>query len=322
MGKLHLSVVVPVHNEEASLLQLQKNIEEVLDNNVWDWEVIYVDDGSTDASHERMLEIHNQRPDKVRLIQMRRNFGQTQAMAAGFDAARGEVVIPIDADLQNDPADIPTLMKKIEEGYDVVSGWRADRQDSFLSRTLPSRIANALISRLTKVHLHDYGCTLKAYRAEILSEMRIYGEMHRFLPALASWVGARITEVKVNHHPRIYGETKYGIGRTRRVILDLITVKFLLAHTTNPMHIFGKWGFRSIFMGMLFAAILIVQKILPPYQDITDSAYLYLSMIFSLGGLQMIFTGLLGEVSVRTYYESQDRRPYSVRQTHGFEKDE
>lgn len=315
-----VSVVVPVYNEEHSLLELDREIQKTLEASGLNYEIIYVDDGSRDASFDRLRELHDMRPDVISLIQLRRNFGQTAAMAAGFAAATGDVIVPMDADLQNDPADIVRMIEKIKEGYDVVSGWRARRQDKFLSRRLPSRVANWLISRITGVHLHDYGCTLKAYHRDVAANMRLYGEMHRFLPALAHWEGARVTEIEVNHRPRKYGKSKYGINRVIRVLLDLITIKFLLSYSTKPMQVFGKWGLGALFAGFLFGFLSVLLKLLPPHTDMTGSPWLYLCIFFLLGGLQLIGLGLLGEINVRTYYESQQKTIYTIRESHSIEK--
>lgn len=308
-----LSIIVPVLDEEDNVIELQKEIVEALEPLGIDYEVIYVDDGSTDNSYDRLLELYGQWSEIVRIVRLRRNFGQTAAIAAGLDFSRGDVVIPIDADLQNDPADIRQLIAKIEEGYDLVSGWRATREDRFWSRRLPSKVANWIISRVTAIHLHDYGCTLKAYRREVVEHINLYGEMHRFLPALASSTGARVAEVKVNHRARKHGTSKYGIDRVQRVTLDLVTVAFLLSYSTRPMQIFGKWGFFSIFIGGLSGLLSIILKILPPFQDMTASPWIYMCMFFVLGGLQLVSMGLLGEINVRTYYESQRKPIYSVR---------
>lgn len=310
-----VSIVIPVFNEEASLLQLYGEICAAMENDPErTYEVIFVDDGSTDGSASicRTLAVR----EGVRLIIFRRNFGQTAAMAAGFDAARGAVIVPMDADLQNDPRDIPRLLEKIDEGFDVVSGWRERRQDRFLSRRLPSLIANWLISRITGVELHDYGCTLKAYNRDLAEHMHLYGEMHRFLPVLASWAGASVEEIPVNHRPRIFGHSKYGIDRTLRVVLDLITIKFLMSYRTKPMQVFGKWGLCALAISAMAAGITVGEK-LYYWQDVTDSAWLYVCMFFGLGGLQLIGMGLLGEISVRTYYESQNKAIYTVREVVG-----
>ncbi len=317
-----LSIVIPVFNEEESLRPLHAEISDALETLPGAvYEVIFVDDGSSDASYKILRELHEKDAQHVRLIRLRRNFGQTAAMAAGFHAAQGNVIVSMDADLQNDPADIARLLAKIDEGYDVVSGWRADRKDKFLSRRLPSMIGNKLISTITGVHLHDYGCTLKAYHRDIAEHINFYGEMHRFLPALASWAGAQVTEIKVNHRPRRFGASKYGIDRTIRVVLDLITIKFLLSYSTKPMQVFGKWGFLSMGFGFLAGVLTIILKILPPHQDVTGNPWMYICIFFMLGGLQLIGMGLLGEINVRTYYESQNKAIYTVRETRGTELD-
>jgi glycosyltransferase involved in cell wall biosynthesis len=252
----------------------------------------------------------------VKAIRLRRNFGQTAAMAAGFDASKGDLIVPMDADLQNDPADIARLVARIDEGYDVVSGWRANRQDKFISRRIPSILANGLISMITRVPLHDYGCTLKAYHRDVVKLMNLYGEQHRFLPALASWAGARVTELQVNHRARKFGRSKYGIGRTIRVVLDLITIRFLLSYSTKPMQIFGWWGFVSMGMGFLAGLVTAAEKILYN-QSVNRNGWMFVCIFFTLGGLQLIGMGLLGEISVRTYYESQHKPVYTVREKLG-----
>lgn len=312
-----VSIVIPVYNEEASLLQLYGEICSAMASDPGRaYEVIFVDDGSTDGSATICRTLAAR--EGVRLIVFRRNFGQTAAMAAGFDAAQGDVIVPMDADLQNDPRDIPRLLEKIDEGFDVVSGWRARRQDKFFSRRLPSVVANWIISRITGVQLHDYGCTLKAYHRDLAEHMHLYGEMHRFLPVLASWAGASVEEIAVNHRPRAFGQSKYGIDRTLRVILDLITIKFLMSYRTKPMQVFGKWGLLALLVGFVAGLITLVEKV--SYgQDVTDNAWLYVCMFFGLGGLQLIGMGLLGEINVRTYYESQNKAIYTVREVVGGE---
>jgi glycosyltransferase involved in cell wall biosynthesis len=277
------------------------------------YEVIIVDDGSRDRSFE-LLKAIAEKDHRFTIIQLRRNFGQTAAFSAGFAQARGEVVITMDADLQNDPRDVPLLMAKIDEGYDIVSGWRKDRQDRFWDRRLPSMIANQLISNVTDVQLHDYGCSLKAYRRDILQHVRLYGELHRFIPALASQVGGSVTEVAVNHHARQYGRSKYGIGRTVRVVLDLITVWFLGTYATRPIHVFGTMGLVSAAMGLLLGGYLTFLKIFFD-QDIGGRPLLLLAVLLVVIGVQLITMGLLGEMVIRTYYESQAKPIYHVRQT-------
>ena len=320
-GEQHISIIVPVYNEEDSLHLLHEEVTSAMRHlSGVTHELIFVDDGSTDGSVKLLRRIQESDPEHVVAILLRRNFGQTAAMSAGFDAATGDIIVPMDADLQNDPSDIGRLLEKINEGHDVVSGWRAERHDKFLTRRLPSMIANLLISRMTGVHLHDYGCTLKAYRREVIGHMNLYGELHRFLPALASWSGANVTEIKVNHRARQFGTSKYGIGRTLRVVLDLITIKFLLSYSTKPMQVFGKWGFVAMFLGLL-AGLFAAEQWIVRGQDVTDSPYMFVCIFFILGGLQLICMGLLGEINVRTYYESQHKPIYTVRERIGLHGD-
>jgi glycosyltransferase involved in cell wall biosynthesis len=281
------------------------------------YEVIVVDDGSRDATYAR-LERLAAADDTLKLVQLRRNFGQTAAMACGFDHARGDVIIPMDGDLQNDPADIALLLEKIEEGYDVVSGWRRERQDNFVRR-LPSRVANWLIGRVTGVRLHDYGCTLKAYRREIVEETRLYGEMHRFLPALAYQAGARITEIPVRHHPRASGRSKYGLGRTFKVLLDLLTVKFLSVWATKPSYVFGGSGVVLCLAGTAFVAWTAYQRLFNGIFVYRQPSLLVGVFLFTIG-LNMILLGLLAELIVRTYHESQSKPVYLVRERRNFEE--
>jgi glycosyltransferase involved in cell wall biosynthesis len=306
-----LSVVIPVYNEEDNLRPLHAELRRVLDSLPYRSEVLFIDDGSSDGTGAVLRELSAQDED-VTVITFRRNFGQTAGMAAGFDHARGEVAVAMDADLQNDPADIPRLVEKIGEGYDVVSGWRKDRHDPWLTRRVPSRIANWIISSVTKVRLHDYGCTLKAYTREVLANLRLYGEMHRFVPALASWSGARIAEIPVNHRPRRAGRSKYGIGRTFRVILDLLTIKFLLTYSTRPLHIFGLWGLAAGIVGFLTALYLSIEKLVF-HQSIGSRPLLLLAILLMFVGLQLITMGLLAELQVRTYHEAQAKPIYAVR---------
>jgi glycosyltransferase involved in cell wall biosynthesis len=311
-----ISIVVPIYNEEKNILPLHQAITGALAGSGLEYEVILVDDGSIDASFLRLSEIAGSDP-RVRVIRFRRNFGQTAAMAAGFNAATGRVVVPMDGDLQNDPADIPRLLAKIDEGYDVVSGWRKERNDTFVNRKLPSMIANALISRLTGVHLHDYGCTLKAYRREILDGINLYGEMHRFVPALASQVGARVAELPVRHHARRFGTSKYGISRTMRVILDLMTVKFLLSYSTKPIQLFGKWGIYTLEAGFLCGALTVYMKLFE-HTSMNRNPLLILTAFLLFTGVQFIVLGLLGELNARTYYEAQGKPIYTVREKINF----
>lgn len=316
---MKLSLVVPVFNEVENLPALHGEVVAAMEAAGLDFELILVDDGSQDGSVPLMLEMAKQ-DRRIKVILLRRNFGQTAAMAAGFDAARGEVIIPMDGDLQNDPADIPALVAKLEEGYDVVSGWRARRQDKFFSRRLPSILANGLISRMTGVHLHDYGCTLKAYRREVLAEVNLYGELHRFVPALASQVGARVTEVSVNHRARRAGTSKYGIDRTLRVVLDLITVKFLLRYATRPMQLFGKWGVATFLLAGLSGATTLWMKIFQGL-SMNRNPLTILTAFLLFTGVQFIVMGLLGELVTRTYHEVQDKPIYAIRETRNLEKD-
>lgn len=313
-GISRISIVVPVHNEAESIPELLREIDAAMTTLPGvDHEVIFVDDASTDASLDLIKELAERHPDHVGFVALRRNFGQTAAMAAGFDACTGEVVIPMDGDLQNDPADIPKLLAKMAEGYDLVSGWRARRQDAFFSRVLPSRIANAVISWTTGVHLHDYGCTLKAYHRDVVEHIAFYGEMHRLLPALARWAGASIAEVEVNHRPRVHGRSKYGIGRTFSVLLDLVTVKFLMDYATKPMRVFGGTGLILFGLGGLSGVVTAIQKFTPPYQDVTSSPWMYITIFLLLGAMQLFSIGLLGEIAIRTYYESQRKPIYTIK---------
>ena len=311
-----VSVVVPFHNEEPNVAACHKEIMQVLTEAGLDFEVIYVDDGSRDGTLAAACGAIRGEPH-ARVVELRRNFGQSAAMAAGFDHARGDVVVPIDGDLQNDPRDIPALVAKLSEppGYDVVSGWRKARRDSCL-RTVPSRLASWLISVGTKVHLHDYGCTLKAYRRDVLSDVQLYGEMHRFIPALAARVGGRVTEMAVNHRPRVAGRSKYGFGRVFRVMLDLTTVKFMMAYLTRPLYFFGRLGMWMTAGALAVLGLVCVQK-WQLGKDMTGNPLLYLSVALGLAAVQVMLMGLMMEVLTRTYHESQGRKPYAVRAVHG-----
>jgi glycosyltransferase involved in cell wall biosynthesis len=308
---VNFSIVVPIYNEEDNIPELYRSITTALDGYDTDYEIIMVDDGSADGSFGALKAIAARDP-RVKVIRFRRNFGQTAAMSAGFDAAAGGIIIPMDGDLQNDPADIPRLIQKLHEGYDVVSGWRSDRKDTFVTRKIPSIVANALISTMTGVHLHDYGCTLKAYRREVLDGINLYGEMHRFVPALASQVGAKVTELAVNHHPRLHGTSKYGISRTLRVILDLMTVKFLLAYSTKPIQLFGKWGVYTLLAGLASGTMTIYMKVFEHF-SMNRNPLLILTAFLLFMGVQFIVLGLLGELNARTYYEAQGKPIYVVR---------
>ncbi len=310
-----LSVVVPIYNEVESLPKLVLALEKALDPMGWSYEIICVDDGSQDGTTQLLKEltlIHSQ----LKAVILRRNYGQTPAMAAGFKYAQGQLIVTMDGDLQNDPGDISNLIAKLNEGYDLVSGWRKNRQDNNLSRVLPSKIANLLIGSVTGVKLHDYGCSLKVYRAEIVADMKLYGELHRFLPALAFIEGARIAEIPVQHHARVYGKSKYGLGRTLRVLMDLLTVFFIKKFLTRPMHVFGSMGIISLFLGIVLGLYLTVLK-LGFRQSIGDRPLLILAVILILAGVQLFCFGLLAELLMRTYHESQDRPIYRVREVLG-----
>jgi len=317
---MDLSIIIPVFNEEENIGPLCTQLKEVLEGLGRSYEIIAVDDGSSDRSFAFLKDLHK-RDLHLKVIRFRRNFGQTAAFAAGFDHSQGQVVITMDADLQNDPADIPLLLAEVEKGYDVVSGWRVERQDPFLTRRLPSMIANWLISQVTGVHLHDYGCSLKAYRREVVKGVQLYGELHRFIPALSSWMGVSVAEIPVRHHPRRFGKSKYGISRTIRVILDLITVRFLLSYSTRPIQIFGGLGLLSFVLGIVLAGYLSFVK-LALGQDIGSRPLLLLAVLLMLVGVQLISMGLLGELVVRTYYEAQGKRIYAVRELLAGEEDE
>ncbi len=317
---IDLSIVVPVYNEVENISLLIEKLHQTASSLSLSYEILLIDDGSTDGSWEKLMECSKDRPH-FRLIRFRRNFGQTAAMSAGFKESKGEIIITLDADLQNDPADIPKLIEKMNQGFDVVSGWRKERKDPFVNRRLPSIIANYLISKITGIKLHDYGCTLKAYRRHIIDNLHLYGEMHRFIPALASWVGGTIEEVPVSHNPRRFGSSKYGISRTFRVLLDLMTVKFLLRYSTRPIQIFGKIGMifgipglimitvvllghlSFVLFGTEFAASLIKR----PFWVITP----FMLILFCM---QFISMGLLAEVQVRTYHESQSKPIYVIKE--------
>ena len=309
---MKISLILPVLNEEENLNDMNAEIVGVVEKMDIDYEIIYIDDGSTDRSFEILSALREQNPN-IKVIQFRRNFGQTAGLAAGFDHASGDVIITMDSDRQNDPNDIPMMLDKINQGYDLVSGWRFDRQDAWLSRKLPSKMANGLISKITGVKLHDYGCSLKAFRKEVIENIRLYGEMHRFIPAIASWMGVRLAEVKVNHRARVAGTSKYGISRTFRVILDLITVKFLLQYSARPIHFFGGIGLASGVVGFLIAFVMVIQKFLFAV-PMGDRPLLLLAVLLMFIGLQFITFGLLGELMTRTYHEAQNKPVYVVRQ--------
>lgn len=308
---MDISIVIPLLNEEENLPILYDELKQCLEGLKVTYELVFVDDGSTDSSLP-ILQKLQQDDSCVCAVSLRKNFGQTAAMSAGFDMAKGDVIIAMDADLQNDPADIPILLREIENGSDVVTGWRYDRKDPFFSRKLPSKIANKIISFATGVHINDYGCTLKAFKSDVIKNIKLYGEMHRFIPAIASAMGIKISEVKVNHRSRRFGSSKYGISRTLRVILDLITVKFLLSYATRPIHVFGTIGFISGSVGVLMALVMTVQR---QFYGIPlgDRPLLLLAILLIFVGVQFITIGLVAEMLVRTYHESQAKPTYYVR---------
>lgn len=308
---MDISIVVPVYNEQDNVEAVYSAISSALLAMGCSYEIVMVDDGSSDGSYKLLATLAAKDP-ALKVIRFRRNFGQTAAMSAGFDCAKGDIIIPMDGDLQNDPADIPRLVEKIHEGNDVVSGWRRDRKDTFVTRKIPSLIANAVISRLTGVHLHDYGCTLKAYRREVLDGINLYGEMHRFVPALASQFGAKVAELPVNHFPRLHGVSKYGISRTLRVILDLMTVKFLMAYSTKPIQLFGKWGVYTILAGFFTGALTLYMKMYE-HLSMNRNPLLIVTAFLLFMGVQFIVLGLLGELNARTYFESQGKPIYTVK---------
>ena len=310
---MKVSIIVPVYNEVDSLDLLYTAIEKAVSSIKADWELILVDDGSRDGSQDKIREIVNAHPATANAVILRRNFGQTAAIAAGIDHSSGDVIVLLDADLQNDPADIPLLIEKMNEGYDVVSGWRHNRQDSFITRTLPSMAANWLISKVTHVKLHDYGCTLKAYRREVITGFRLYGEMHRFIPAYANSFGARITEVKVHHHPRKFGKAKYGLERTIKVVLDLITVYFLTSFASKPIYLFGGAGLFLILFSLVSLIALGVRRILYAISPFTSPLFIIAIMVAIMGFLSILM-GLIAELLARTYHESQNKPVYTVRE--------
>lgn len=307
---MFVSIVIPLYNEEENAETLYSAIKTVMDAQGRDYEILFIDDGSDDRTPQ-IIERLTEEDSKVRVLSFRRNFGQTAAFAAGFDHAKGDVIITMDGDLQNDPRDIPKLLSFIGE-YDIVSGWRRNRKDPFLSRRLPSMIANYLISVVTGVKLHDYGCSLKAYRADIIRHINLYGEMHRFIPAVASWYGVKIKEVEVTHHPRYRGKSKYGLSRTMRVLLDLITIKFLQSFSTKPLQAFGPLGLLCGFAGFAISLYLTVLKL--SGQSIGGRPLLLLGVLLIIVGIQLIGMGLLGEMLVRVYHESQKKPTYVLKE--------
>jgi len=307
---MKLSVVIPVMTEEDNIGPLFEAVRKALKD--IDYELIMVDDGSSDKTVEKMKELADER---TKIIVFNRNFGQTTAMAAGIDEAKGELIVTLDGDLQNDPADIPMMIEKLEkEGWDLVAGRRAKRQDGMFLRKIPSKIANAIIRKTTKVYLHDYGCTLKIFKADVAKNLGLYGELHRFIPVLAKMYGANITEVDVRHHPRIHGESKYGIGRTFRVVSDLLLMLFMQKYRTKPMHLFGTLGIPMLGAGLLIDAYMFILKLFG--EDIGHRPLLTLGVMLTLGGIQLITTGFIAELIMRTYYESQNKKPYTIKEVY------
>src|SRR6266480_1750888 len=315
-----ISVFLPVYDEEANLLPLHAKLDEALQKLDVSAEIVYVDDGSADCSLNVLREIASRDP-RVRVVALRRNYGQTAAMAAGIDASRGEVLIPMDADMQNDPVDIGRLLEKLNEGYDVVSGWRKNRKDKMITRRIPSMLANLLISWIGGVALHDYGCSLKAYRRESLEDVRLYGAMHRFIPIYAAWAGARVTEIPVAHHPRTMGQSKYGLSRTIKVVFDLITIKFMASYQTKPLYLFGWAGLLTFGASLLSTLLACLMKFVswPHHADFIQTPLPIMAMVTLVLGVQLFLMGLLAEMLVRTYHESQAKPIYAVRERIGFE---
>ena len=315
-----ISVFLPVYNEEPNLRPLHAKLDAALRVLGRTAEIIYVDDGSTDGSLNILRELARD-DDRVRVVALRRNYGQTAAMAAGIDAASGDVLIPMDADMQNDPADIVRLLEKLAEGYDVVSGWRKNRQDKLVTRKIPSMIANRLISWIGGVPLHDYGCSLKAYRRESIEDVKLYGEMHRFIPIYASWAGARVAEIPVEHHARTMGKSKYGLSRTVKVVFDLVTIKFMASYQTKPLYLFGGAGLLTFAVSFLSALLAFVMKFLswPHHADFVQTPLPIIALVTLVLGVQLFLMGLLAEMMVRTYHESQAKSIYAVRERMGFD---
>ena len=316
MDKPQVSLVIPIMNELDNLAPLYSQLCELMDSWNRSTEIVLVDDGSTDGTREKLRQFASQ-DSRSKLVMLRRNFGQTAAMQAGIDYARGEVIVTLDGDLQNDPADIPMMLDHIDEGYDLVHGWRKHRKDAWINRKLPSKLANALISKVTGFPIHDLGCTLKAIRADIAKELELYGEMHRFIPILAHKNGAKCLEVITHHRPRIHGETKYGIGRTTRVVLDLMTVKYLLQYFASPMKLFGNIGFMSAALSVASGLGAVGLKWLGGF-DMTGNPLMLLALVSGLASIQFFSLGLLGEVNARIYYAQQGQRNYKVREAVNF----
>jgi len=313
-----VSIIVPIYNERENLDPFISALTQSLDPTGEKYEILLIDDGSTDGS-DAYIENLPAKDARIKVIQFRRNFGQTAAMTAGFDYATGDILIPMDADMQNDPRDIPAILAKLREGYDVVSCWRKNRQDLWLTRRLPSKIANALISFISGLHLHDYGCTLKGYRREVVEHIRLYGEMHRFIPVYAFWAGAKVAEIPVRHHPRLSGSSKYGLARTFKVILDLITVKLLGSYSTKPMYFFGGVGLIACGAGVIFSLLTLYDKYVSGVKA-HNNPLLLLAVFLFLLGVQFVLMGLVAELVIRTYFESQGKAPYIVRNIWNLEK--
>jgi dolichol-phosphate mannosyltransferase len=315
-AKETLSVIVPLFNEEENVEPLIAQTVAALERLDQPFEIILIDDGSTDRTNAPIMEAAG-RDDRIKIIRFRRNHGQTAAMMAGIDHSSGHILIPMDGDLQNDPADIPALLAKLDEGFDVVSGWRADRKDNKFTRTMVSRMANWLISRISGVRLHDYGCSLKAYRRDVIEDVRLYGEMHRFIPIYTTWFGGRVTEIPVRHHPRRFGRSKYGLERVFKVVLDLLMVQFLTRYETKPLYVFGMFGLLSLFFSVLVGLLALYLKLVDGVSFISTPLPL-LTVVAFLTGLTMILMGLLAEMLVRVYYESQGKPIYLIKETHNF----
>lgn len=307
---MKISIVLPIFNEEENIYILYKEISDVFIGLKYDYEIVAVNDASKDKSLEKLREIAL-KDNKVKVINLKYNSGQTAAMSAGIKNATGDIIIPMDSDLQNDPKDIPRFIEKINEGFDVVSGWRKNRQDFAISRKLPSKIANWLIRNITNVHVHDYGCSMKAYKRDLIQDIQLYGEMHRFIPAYAGWHGGKVTEIIVNHRPRIHGKTKYGISRTFKVLLDLVVVKFLSKYMNRPMHFFGGIGFISLGLGTIAGLISIILKIFEIRAFVATPLPIF-SALLIIVGVQLIAMGVIAEILMRVYYESQDKTPYRI----------
>ncbi len=310
---IDLSIVIPVYNERESIPKLYEELDKTLSEMPLKYEVLLIDDGSTDGTFDELKKIH-EKNNLFKVIRFRRNFGQTAALSAGFDFAKGDIIVTLDADLQNDPRDIPLLLEKINEGYDIVSGWRVNRKDKALTRKFPSMVANKIISKLTGVHLHDYGCTLKAYRKEVVKNIELYGEMHRYIPAIASWMGVSVAEVPVRHHSRKYGKSKYGISRTIKVILDIMTVKFFLSYSQKPIQIFGLLGLFSSTIGFILTAYLIIMRVFFKV-PLSDRPLFILSIFMIFIGIQLITMGLLAEILMRIHHEVGKEATYTIRET-------